>query len=257
MIISHKHKFIFIHCRKVAGSSVSAFLSSHLAPLDLQVGAWGDSYDLGVLPNLRCFFDLLHPRATIKIFERIVVKPNILLDGRKLVLALNEAQKVKYIKTLGNNPPHPNAVNIQRHNPKAWKEYFKFCFVRNPYQRVVSDYLWRTKIKEVKDVKFLDFLYILDDNFSKHKIKPINHDNWLMYTIDDQIAIDFVGRYEQFNEDIEKVCTYLKIPFSHNMFPNAKKSVQNYDYRSWYGQEEKFLVEKIFAKEIDYFNYHF
>lgn len=84
MIISHKHKFIFIHCRKVAGSSISAFLSNKLGRFDLQIGAWGDSFDLGVLPNLRCFLDLLYPLSTVKMIERIMVEPSTLFQKKKI-----------------------------------------------------------------------------------------------------------------------------------------------------------------------------
>ena len=38
MIISYRHKFIFMHSRKTAGSSVTALLSHHLGPQDIQLG---------------------------------------------------------------------------------------------------------------------------------------------------------------------------------------------------------------------------
>lgn len=257
MIISHKHKFIFIHCRKVAGSSITSFFSSHLAPLDLQIGVWADCYDLGILPNLRFFLDLSDPLSITKILSTITKRPNILLNQRKLISSLNEAHKRKYKKALGNNPPHPNAINLKKYNPQAWDEYFKFCFVRNPYERVVSDYLWRIKITKIDRVSFLEYLKILNDESNHHPIKPVNYDNWSMYTINNEIVVDFIGRYEQLSDDMAKVCSYLNIPFKSSMFPQAKKSDQKYDYRNWYQKEELSLVETIYAKEIEYFKYEF
>jgi hypothetical protein len=37
MIISHAHKFIFLHARKCAGSSVTAYLNPLLGPDDIQI----------------------------------------------------------------------------------------------------------------------------------------------------------------------------------------------------------------------------
>mgnify|MGYP006281438669 CR=1 FL=1 len=43
MIISHKHKFIFIKTRKTAGSSISKILRDYLSPNDIADGDWYDN----------------------------------------------------------------------------------------------------------------------------------------------------------------------------------------------------------------------
>ena len=43
MIISHKHKFIFLHSRKCAGSSMEVALNNYLGPNDIQIGSWTES----------------------------------------------------------------------------------------------------------------------------------------------------------------------------------------------------------------------
>lgn len=39
MILSHAHRFIFLHNRKTAGSSISVALARYLGPEDLQLSA--------------------------------------------------------------------------------------------------------------------------------------------------------------------------------------------------------------------------
>jgi hypothetical protein len=56
MIISHKHKFIFMHNQKTAGSSIVAAINPYLGPKDIHYGAWQDtSNDLPAKPGA---FDL-------------------------------------------------------------------------------------------------------------------------------------------------------------------------------------------------------
>ena len=40
MIISHKHKFIFLHARKCAGTTMEIILNKYLGPNDIQIGSW-------------------------------------------------------------------------------------------------------------------------------------------------------------------------------------------------------------------------
>lgn len=79
------------------------------------------------------------------------------------------------------------------------------------------------KQKNVHNVSFLEYLRILDDDSNHHKVKPVNYDNWSMYTINNTVVVDFIGRYENLTDDMAKVCSVLNIPFSPNMFPQAKK----------------------------------
>jgi hypothetical protein len=53
MIISHKHRFIFVHCCKTAGSSVACSLSRYLGPNDLQFSAITDGIPFKIHPPQR------------------------------------------------------------------------------------------------------------------------------------------------------------------------------------------------------------
>ena len=53
MIISHKHKFIFMHSRKCAGSSMEVMLNKHLGPNDIQIGSWPETILAGGSMNNR------------------------------------------------------------------------------------------------------------------------------------------------------------------------------------------------------------
>ncbi len=257
MIISHRHRYIFVHCRKTAGSSVSAWLSRFLGPWDIQVGSWPDSLEHGVNPNLRAWLDVSHGRALLSFAKKFVIRPHKVLDRPYVVAALNGAQKKTYAPAFGQNAAHPHARQIAEFAPSAWHDYFKFCFVRNPYDRIVSDFRWRQRETGIQDLSFLEFLKLLDEGRENHPFIPHHYDNWPMYTIDDEIAVDHVGRFETLAADMERICERIGIPFDASRFPVAKSSGRRVDYRQWYGAEERRLVEKLFARELAAFDYQF
>ncbi len=52
MIISHRHRFIFLHCRKAAGSSIAQALAPYLGEDDLHLGTWPEALEAGVVPGV-------------------------------------------------------------------------------------------------------------------------------------------------------------------------------------------------------------
>ena len=228
MIISHKHNFIFIHCRKVAGSSIAVYLSKFLGPKDIQLSAIADSKSNGVHPNLRFYLDLLNYRSTQYYFTNLVKNIFLTKEGN-LLPSINAARKEKYRKYFTKNIAHPTALEIKNFDKYAWRNYFKFCFVRNPYERVLSDYFWRVKNINI-NINFHEFVKLLYYKDHSNNIIPENFDNWKMYTINDEISVDYIGRYESLNEDFGEICDHLDIPYNGKL-PLAKKIKKEYSYR--------------------------
>ena len=257
MILSHRFRYIFLHCRKAAGSSATAYLNRYLGPDDLQVGTWADSIKFGGKYNRKLILDLVSWKGVRALAQHSAIR---LAKGRipKGPDLINSAHKDLYRGVLGDKPEQPLASEVKQFAPTEWETYFKFCFVRNPFDRAVSDYRWRTRGKP--DISFLEFLERVADPArpDPEHIVPNPRSNWPIYTIDDQIAVDFVGRFERFADDLAHVCNTLSIPFDAASIPFAKKSSgTDRGYRDWYGEREKVLVARLFAHEIDQFGYTF
>uniref|UniRef100_A0A6C0J6C8 Uncharacterized protein n=1 Tax=viral metagenome TaxID=1070528 RepID=A0A6C0J6C8_9ZZZZ len=59
----------------------------------------------------------------------------------------------------GKMPVHSGCENIKKVFPDIFDSYFKFCVVRNPYDRIVSRYFWDLKINEIKkNLSFKEYL---------------------------------------------------------------------------------------------------
>ena len=255
MIISHRHRFIFMHCRKAAGSSIAAALAPHLGPDDLHLGTWPEARTVGVAPNRRARRDLLHPAAGLSYFGRLLRAPARLGDPAHRVAALNGAQRLAYRTSLGHSPEHAHAERSRDVDRVAWRDYFKFAFVRNPFERVVSDYCWRTRKTGQRDLGFDEFLDRMVRADFSDRVVPRHFDNWPIYTIDDEIAVDFIGRFERLDEDLARVFERIGLP--PPSLPHAKASSDRRPTADWYGPREREQVERLFIRELAAFDYRF
>jgi len=65
--------------------------------------------------------------------------------------------------------------------------------------------------------------------------------------------IDFVGRFENFENDWNKVCKQLGIK---KKLPHLNKS-EHKNYRIYYNEELIEKVEELYKEDIEFFNYNF
>ncbi len=136
--------------------------------------------------------------------------------------------------------------------------YYKFTFVRNPWDRVASLYRHITQIgassvfKDFDDIEWSgDFEYFL------RNIKNI-HSHVLLSPqikfIENKNNVDFIGRYENLQLDFNNVCESLNIP--PLTLPHFNKTTRN-DYRSYYNGETKKIIEDQYGEDIETFKYQF
>lgn len=249
MIVSHEYGFVFMHSRKVAGSSIKVALAPYLGRGDVVIGSWNEILDSGVSLTDAASRALRHPKA----YAYYLAARG---KGKSVNDAINIGIKAYYRGSLSANPPHPTAKEASDFFHQEWRNYFKFSFVRNPWERVASDYYWRRRMTS-GDFDFRDYLYRLRDSDCRGGIlHPGGASNWEMIADDGKIAVDYVGRYEQIQEDFRAICSKLGVP---NEIPlvTKKMNTDRPDYGGLYGTDEKELVQKMFAPEIEYFGYAF
>jgi len=256
MIISHKHQFIFIHCRKAAGASVAASLSRCLGAEDLQFSAIADGAKLKIYPPRRVIREALQTMPAGDIFALMTLR-------RSFWGLIAKAFKQKYSANLGGSPTHPPAHAVAATFPNEWKNYFKFCIVRNPWDKIVSDYFWRTK-RTNNPPTFEQYIDALADGESLGGIIPKNHQNWEMYTINDVVAVDFIVRFEEMAEGLNEALSHTALkwdgwmPSIHmNKRPTTTPNAPKRHYRDYYTDRTKQIIAQLYEKEILAFDYKF
>ena len=262
MILSHRHRFIFIHTRKVAGTSITAYLNRFMGPDDLQLGSWKDTLASGGSYNKRFVRDFISPSGFFHVLKTACIYTKNKRKSPRLKSLLGPAYKSLYSDKETKMPLHRTAYTIMKFAPREWEQYFKFCFVRNPYARAVSDYNWRVKKHMRNRVSFTEFLERVNNpgRPDPEKVVPYPPTNWEMYTINDQIAVDYIGRLENILDDMQEVCSTIGIEFRSQDFPHARqksKSGDRHAYRQWYSDYDRELAYRAYRKEIDHFGYEF
>ena len=162
---------------------------------------------------------------------------------------------------------NPGRAFIEKH-PDA----FSFCFIRNPWERMVST--WRTNLysfkhkvpftgrkgyyKQIKPLvekgSFTEFVRVAVKSFLGPQI--------LVFTDDKGVLVDFVGRYEDLERDFSHICdtlgvrTELSVQHSDNTnrLPFFTKAGE---YRKFYTDETEKIVSEMDKGVIMRFNYSF
>lgn len=131
---------------------------------------------------------------------------------------------------------------------------FKFAFVRNPWDRLVSEYsfiLARDNHPRHAEVKALpDFLAYL--RYEKERARGRSQARMLAAP-DGRPKIDFVGRFENLNADFAEACARIGIDAS---LPHLNKT-KHRDYREFYDDASRAYVAEAWADEIEAFDYAF
>ena len=157
------------------------------------------------------------------------------------------ALDLPYEKT-GGHLPLEYKIGHFKHNPK---EYFKFTFVRNPWDRMVSTYFYYNRHQALS---FKEYTTILLSQSASKGWK--RHTSCYDYIFDENTTttIDFIGKIENFEEDFNIVCDKIGIPrrqLTHTNKTNHKH------YTEYYDDETREIVAEKYAKDIEYFGYEF
>lgn len=176
---------------------------------------------------------------------------------------------------------HAKLSEVLESNPHAI-EYFKFTFVRNPWDRLVSLYheFRKNRGRQYSEFVFFDNPLLSEydvsdndiDNFrnfcrnlhlSDWKNDLFFHNQYEYITYNNEVAMDFIGRFENIDSDWENVRD--KIGFSgvnlrrgDGLGPRGFIRGSNHlPYKEYYTQTEIDIVAEIYKTDIEYFNYTF
>jgi hypothetical protein len=167
-----------------------------------------------------------------------------------------------------------NHAGFQQHDPAAairaglgeprWSEYFKFSITRNPWDRVVSLFTWRTRndpdlkpgaATPGRGDRACD-LREIRRRFTEY-VRGEWETNDAFYIIDNELCVDFVIRYEQLAGDVLEVCRRVGIPAIE--LPRLKAGFRpgQYRYVDYYDDTTRAIVAERHSNDLRLFGYRF
>lgn len=148
---------------------------------------------------------------------------------------------------------------------EAWDTYTKICPIRNPWDKMVSYYFWKRRLPLVNRI-----LHSINKNWGNyspaHKmdfnefmeyIGEYNLDGKILFVDGEWPDYHFI-RQEHLEEDLEKVCEIIGIPFEKNRILNKKAGFRpGSSYRDFYNEKSREIVAKAYKREIEKMGYEF
>ena len=149
--------------------------------------------------------------------------------------------------------PHPELLEVKSFlNEEIWNTYFKFAFVRNPYDIAVSRYHWDLKGKMgIEETSIEGFQKWVKEG------KLFDKDAAYLYTsFKDYVDLDFIGYFENLEEDLNYICNKINIPDLD--LPKLKSGFRDSSsYSSFYNEDTKQIVKNFYFNDFKLFGYNF
>lgn len=164
-------------------------------------------------------------------------------------------------------------VDCKYLTPGEFNSYFRFSFVRNPWDRLVSEYRYRNYAEKYSFKQFVLEGLPAKDPYSD-AYRHVMPQSDFIFDKNGQPLVDFIGRFETLQSDFDFVCQRLgivnsKLPFKNQSTTRTSlrdrikglfSDIQNpprIHYSSYYDDDSKELVAVQYASDIEAFGYQF
>lgn len=152
-------------------------------------------------------------------------------------------------------------------SPAEFERYFKFTFVRNPWDRLVSAYhflaagggtegdqRWAADyLRPAGDfTRFVEEWLPRPEVQRRHYFRPQH--TYVGLPGAAAPAVDFVGRVETLDEDLATVCQRLG---REPVIPGRVNRSEHRDYRDLYQPRTRRMAAEVYRRDLEWFGYEF
>ncbi len=187
--------------------------------------------------------------------------------------SIEQALEVRGLENAGTNEPVPDiafgkldGVHLQHLTVRELdargyldgpaKGYFRFSMVRNPWDRMVSEFEYQRRRGVLEEQGLADFDEFVNAIRDGHFDDNVHFRPQVDFLVDDsgEIAVDQVGRFEKLASDFRSVCSAAGV--AAPALP-ALKQTRHGHFASYYDDRTRTIVADRFAADIDRFEYRF
>jgi chondroitin 4-sulfotransferase 11 len=146
---------------------------------------------------------------------------------------------------------HAGFGYYRRMYPAYFDQYFKFTVVRNPYDRLISAWLWITRVSRGSSSMTLEqFILSRPPAFALTNFLRLD----TMTLTDSVDMFDFVARFETLTQDIKNICK--QVGMDNRLLPHTNKT-EKVNYREYYSRSDRLAADKLLAEDAEVFGYSF
>jgi hypothetical protein len=147
----------------------------------------------------------------------------------------------------------------------VWDSYFKFCVVRNPFDKAVSAFHYFERRQD--EYTGIDKLKAKIERLLQGSSSVKRFRRWLAdgrfyddsdkYMIDGKVAVDYFIRYEDLSGGVEHVCQKLDLPFEPDRLPRLLSGIrpEGKDLSSYFDEKSIDIITHKYAWQLDRFGY--
>lgn len=154
--------------------------------------------------------------------------------------------------------PYPKHVKapelIHEMGYEAYKSYFSFAVVRNPWDWNVSLYKYMLKSKDHHQHEAVKKMKGFDEFIRVKCTMPHTYQRDFICSESGEKLVDYIARFENINEEFQVICK--KIGVQAKRLPHLNISNTTH-YREYYTDETRELVRVFFKPDIELFGYEF
>jgi hypothetical protein len=195
--------------------------------------------------------------------------PNIIDEHKTIFIHIPKNAGTSILKAFGEDrAAHDKWYFFKKNYPEKWAAYFKFAVIRNPWDRVVSNYeyavlnksYWHSSCGDAIYGKHRDYDMLKEKSFEeaiwllKNDFKSFKHAGWKaqhIFICNKQfIPQTNILRFENIEAEFNQL-------FPQLVLPKINQSRDNNAYRHYYTGNTIKLVEEIYKKDIELFKYSF
>lgn len=135
----------------------------------------------------------------------------------------------------------------------TFNSFYSFAIVRNPWDWQVSLYKYMLKLKTHHQHELVKELGGFEEYIKWRCENEVRYQKDFIYSGDNELLVDFVGRFENLDADFKQICSQIGISASL-----PKLNVSNTTpYQDYYSAKTKDLVLQTFEPDIEAFEYSF
>jgi hypothetical protein len=151
-------------------------------------------------------------------------------------------------------PKHISAEKLRKNiGDETYNNYFRFSFVRNPWDWQVSLYNFMIAHPEHPQHQLMKDLGSFDSYIHWRSEKGIVSQKRQLSDSSGEIIVDFIGKYEFLKDDFNTICQKIGV---NATLPHIHKIV-GMPYQNYYKKETEEIVSELCREDIEFFNYTF